>query len=126
MSSGRKNILRQFKMIDNGDMSQSSLTSAPTNIQFLDNVAIQFNFTGAPSGTFSIEVSADYEQDIGGATINVGNWVPVTLPTPPVASGSAGSVFIDLNQLAAPWVRVKYTKTSGTGSLTAWISAKML
>lgn len=121
----RKNNIRQFELITAGNMA-GNLTSAATNIEFLDNIAIQLNFTGTPTGTFQVQVSVDYAQDAQGNITNAGHWVPVLLPQTPTAAGAAGQIIIDLNQLASPWVRVFYSFTSGTGSLDAWISAKML
>ena len=123
--SGRKNNLLQFHTIIDGDMSLSSLTSSVTNIQFLDNLAIQLNFSGSPVGTFEVQVSIDYAQDNNGNVTNSGNWVPVTLnPSPDTSQGSP--IFINMQQLAAPWIRVVYTKTSGSGTLNAYISGKMI
>ena len=130
----RKNNLRQFKTIDAGDMS-ANITSSITNIQFLDNIGIQLNFSGSPVGDFQIEVSADYAQDLNGAVSNPGNWTPVLLgymlsgsyTMDDVIPSSVGSpVYIDLNQLSAPWIRIVYTATSGSGSLDAIITAKMV
>lgn len=103
-----------------------NITSGVTSIQFLDNIGVQFNFTGTPTGTFQVQVSADYAQDELGNVQNPGNWVPITLTPAPVAAGSSGSVYIDLNELSAPWMRLAYVFTSGTGSLNAFITAKML
>jgi hypothetical protein len=122
----RKNTLLNFQTITNGDMSLSSLTSAVTNIQRADNIGLQFNFTGSPVGTFQVQVSIDYAQDMEGNVTNPGNWIPVQLQSSPVASGSAGQIYIDLTQLSAPWIRTVYTKTSGTGTLNAFISTKMI
>lgn len=107
-------------------MSAASVTSAVTNIQFLDNIGYQFNFTGTPTGTFVIQVSADYAQDNQGNVTNVGNWIPISFTSPPVASGSPGTIYIDLNELSAPWIQAVYTKTSGTGTLNAYVTGKML
>lgn len=124
--SGRKLTLKQFQTITSGDMSQASLTSRVTNIQRLDNIGIQLNFTGAPVGTFAVQVSADYNQDTEGNVTNAGHWVPISLSPSPAASGSAASIYIDLAELSAPWIRVVYTKTSGTGVLNSYITGKMI
>lgn len=118
----RKNNLLQFHSIVNGDMSLSSLTSAVTSIQFLDNIGIQANFSGSPVGVLAIQVSADYAQDYEGNVLNPGNWAPISS-----SSMTGGSpIYFDLNQLSAPWIRAVYTKTSGTGTLNVFITAKML
>lgn len=123
--SGRKNALLKFQSVTNGDMS-GNITSAVTNIEYVDNIGLQFNFTGSPTGTFAVEVSIDYARDAQGNVTNAGNWVPITFSSPPIASGAAGQVYIDMNQLSAPWIRSRYAATSGTGSLNAFITAKMV
>ena len=125
--SGRKNGLLKFKAISAGAMANTdTLTSAVSNIEYLDNVGIQFVFTGTPTGTFYVDVSIDHAQDQNGNVSVAGTWTPVTLPSSPVASGAAGNVFIDLNQLSAPWVRFRYVNTSGSGTLDAYLCGKML
>ncbi len=121
-----KSKLSPYRILTAGDMSLTSLTSQVTNIQNTDNIAIQANFTGAPVGTFSVEVSVDHAQDSQGNVTNAGTWNALTLSATPVASGSSGSVYIDLNQLSAPYIRLVYTKGSGTGTLNAFITAKRL
>lgn len=121
--SGRKNFLNSYKITSAGDMSQASVTSAITNIQGEDNIGIQINIlTGSPTGTFTVQISADYNLNL-----NTGNWVTLTLPTAAaVSAGSPSNIYIDLNQLSAPWIRLVYTKTSGTGTYDAIIVGKMV
>lgn len=129
----KKNQLTKFQTITSGNMASASLTSTVTNIEFLDDVGIQFNFTGAPVGTLAVQVSADYAQDNQGNVTNSGNWVPLTFTywtgsafvtdfSIPTSVGSP--VYLDLALLSAPWIRSVYTKTSGTGTLNAFITAK--
>ena len=122
----RKSNLQKFQNIVSGDMSQSLITSKISNIEFLDNIGIQLVWTGTPTGTFSVELSVDYQQDQQGNVLNAGTWTPMTFSSTPVASGAAGNIYIDINQISAPWMRVKYTKTSGTGTLQGWLTAKMV
>ena len=132
--SGRKNNLRQFQSVSAGNMA-SNITSAATCIQWLDNIGIQFNFTGSPVGTFQVQVSADYAQDLNGQIQNPGNWTPITLSylsagamtqasSIPTSVGSP--IYLDLNQLSAPWIRTVYTAGSGSGALNAFITAKLV
>lgn len=123
--SSTKNVLRKWDAIVAGSMA-TNITSPVTNVQFLDNICIQLNFTGTPTGTFSVEVSIDHEQDSQGAIIQAGNWVALPLDPTPVAAGAADQIILDLNQISQPWIRVIYTATSGTGSLDMIISAKMI
>lgn len=111
------------------------ITSAVTCVQWLDNVGMQFNWTSSPTGTFQVQVSADYAQDETGNVTNAGNWTAVplnyllsgTMTTAITVPTSVGSpVYLDLNQLSAPWVRAVYTNASSTGTLNALITGKML
>lgn len=135
--SGRKNNLQTFKIINNGDMSAASITGTVTCIQWLDDIGLQFNWAGAPVGTIAIQVSADYAQDNMSPpnVTNAGNWINLTLTywngsafvTDTSIPTSVGSpVYVDLALLSAPWIRVQYTKTSGSGTLQAYITAKMV
>lgn len=123
MAANSKNALTPHQIITAGDMT-GNITSDPTNIQYLDNVSIQLNFTGTPTGTFSVQGSLDYQQASPYAKAVTGNWIDLTLSPAPAASGSASQILLDLNQLSFPWVRVVYTFSSGTGSLDAYISGK--
>jgi len=100
----------------------ASITSAVTSIQNVDNVGVQLDFTGAPVGTFAIQVSADYAQDQNGNVLDAGHWI--ALPVSAAAAGAANDIYFDLNQLSAPWIRVVYTRTSGTGVLNVSVTAK--
>ncbi len=120
-----KSILSKHQNITDGDMA-GDITSEVTNIQNQDNIAIQANFTGVPVGTFSVQVSIDYAQDFLGNVTNPGNWNDLLLSSTPAATGASGSIYIDINQLSAPWIRLFYDATSGTGTLNSFITAKRL
>lgn len=109
----RKNVITPILIVNAVSMGASITQTTPTNIQFLDNIGVHFIFTGTPSGTFSIEVSNDDS-----------NWAAITLPSTPTASGSGDNIYVDLNQLSAAWLRVKYTRSSGTGTLNVYLTAK--
>lgn len=119
----RKNQLTKFQNITNGDMT-TTITSPATAIHFLDDIGVQFNFTGVPVGTFQVQVSIDYTQDQEGNIEDPGHWISIALSPSPVAAGAAGQVYVDLNMLSSPWVRVVYVPTSGSGTLNAFITGK--
>jgi hypothetical protein len=118
-----KDSLKVFQIVTAGNMA-TTLTSTVTNINKLDNIGIQCNYStaGAPVGVFSVQVSADYQQDYNGNVTNAGQWTTLTSAN---ASGGEPTYF-DMNQLSAPWIRLLYTPTSGSGSLNAYITAKQL
>lgn len=129
VSATKKTILK-FQCITSGDMSLSSLTSPVTNIQFLDNIGIQINYSGSPVGKFNVQVSADYAQDSQGNVTNAGNWASISFLvfsgsiTDISVPGSTSPIYLDITQISAPWIRVIYTKTSGTGTANVFLTAK--
>jgi hypothetical protein len=118
------NVINQKQIVASGDMSQASITSQVMPIINEDNVAFQIVWSGAPVGTFDVQVSVDHAQDSQGNVSNTGTWLSLTLSSPVAAAGSAGNAYVDINQISAPYIRVVYTKTSGTGTLNIWAAAK--
>jgi hypothetical protein len=129
----RKSNLKQFNTIQNGDMS-GSLTSSVSSIEFLDNIGVQINFVDGVTtavGNFQVQVSVDYNQDGFGNVLNPGNWTPIYFTSAPLSGvdipTTLGSpIFIDINQISAPWIRIVYTPTSGSGTANVWIAGKMV
>jgi hypothetical protein len=114
----RKNVLVPYKLFEDQSLN-ASFTSPVTNIQYLDNVAIQLNWSSTTAeGFFSIEVSLD----------NL-NWVPLALSAAPTVLQDSDVIFLDLNQLATSYIRVSYTKTAvgaTDGVASCLIAAKMI
>ena len=112
---GAKKILPAYHLISNGDMS-TTITSNITNIQNLDNIGIEWSWTGTPTGAFTIL-----------ASISGQNFIPLTFSDPlPIPSGSAGLWLTDLGQVSFYQIQIVYTPTSGAGTLNVWISGKDL
>lgn len=120
----RKNVLYPYKMMDEVSLG-ASITGSPIRIEFLDNIAMQIIATNSNAvGTFSVEGSLDCKFSEGGVVVNSGTWTAITLsPVPTLASANA-TILLDLNQLSFPYIRLKYTRVSGTGTVTAYISGK--
>lgn len=122
---GQNNLLRKVHIIENGDMS-GDITSEAVHIGFLTNLGIQFVWTGTAVGSFEVQVSLDYEQDIKGNVTNTGTWIPLELIPAPVAVGSADDIFIDITQLGSPWIKLKYSASSGSGTLQGYVAGKQI
>ena len=111
----------------------SNITSAVTEIRYFGGIGLQFDITsGTPTGTLTVQVSANYNEDINGNVINVGNWVNVDLTSVnpqgsayiQIAAGQPVDTYISMFPLAAPWLRVVYSATSGSGVLQGFITGK--
>lgn len=100
-------------------------TSSGIHTQYIDNIGVQFVWTGTPTGAFGIDVSNNATLNPNG-TVSGGTWTPLVLTSPnaPLATGAAGDGFIDLNQTGAAFIRVTYISTSGTGTCTATLTGK--
>lgn len=108
-----------------GDMS-ASITSTVTVIQNLSMISYDISWTGtAPVGIMSVQVSNTYTQNGNGSVRNAGNWTTLTLSSTPTVSGSTGNGMIDVDATGAYAMRLVYTRTSGTGTMSATISAKV-
>lgn len=113
---GRKNVVRSFKMIDAGNLA-SAITSTVVNVINLDQASIHIEWAGtAPVGTFTVEArngeeDSWYALDMGGA-ISI--------------SGASGDHQLVFNQMPFTDIRLVYAATSGTGSVDAFISAKVV
>jgi hypothetical protein len=108
----RKNNLNNIPLIPDGDMS-GSLTSPAIDIRWFDNLIMYISFTGTPTGTFAVETSGDQV-----------TWFDLTLSPVPAAAGAANTIRIQFTQLGDSYIRLKYNRTSGTGTLKATLAGK--
>jgi hypothetical protein len=80
------------------------------------------NWTGSsPVGELFFDASNDYAPSSG-----LGTWQALDFGSQIIISGNTGSHTIAINQLPYRFVRARYVKTSGTGTLIANLSAKQI
>lgn len=118
-------------VINAGNMS-GDLVSLPTILNQMDGAGYYVDWTGSsPVGTVSVEASGNYSLNPDGSVANAGTWNALILnvggnPSSTISiSGNTGSEFIDVTVTKAWALRLIYTAGSGTGSLTARISARV-
>lgn len=117
------NFLEPFKFITGGSMG-ATYTSRAIEVKEQDNIAIQLHWTGNPVGSFEFQCSTDYKEDMNGNITNVGNWVTLDNEPPVTSAGMGDDAYIDFNQISTSYMRVVFTRISGTGVLTGYISGK--
>ena len=102
-------------LVTNGSMA-GDITGPATNfsVQGFSRMSFQFIWTGTPTGSFFVDVSQ-----------NATDWAPLPLSPAPVAAGIAGNAFVDA-QTGAVYMRVRYVRTSGTGTLNVIADAKVV
>ena len=114
----------------NAASTATTVTSAASSINKLSGISYDLTWTGTTTGTFAVQVSNSYSINCEGAVINAGSWN--TLPTAsftgtyPVPAGSPGNGFLDVVGTEAAWVRLVFTPSAGTGTLTVLAAAKVI
>lgn len=101
----------------------ADIISSVTIVQKLSMISYSATWSGSsPVGTLAVEISNDYSKNAQGVVSNAGNW---TVLTSSAVSGNSGTIFFDVVQTAGFAIRLHYTRTSGSGSITATINAKV-
>jgi hypothetical protein len=118
--SGKK-VLLPYKLVNAVSMG-TSITSDPTNVQYIDNIGLQITATGTPTGTLEVQGTASAEDPRDGSSTQ---WDALTFdPALPAFTGAPASILININQFPFSRLRVVYTRTSGTGSLDVTVVGK--
>lgn len=120
----RKNNLKHTIINQSGAISFDTKL-VPTNIDYLDNASIIFTYSGNLVGTLTIFVSNDKAEE--NSTRLPINWS--TLDMGSAISGIDGTgtpVTLNFTFLPFSWIAVGYTATSGTGTITAKLTSKMV
>lgn len=113
------------QIISAGDMSQATVVSNGIDMNQIALASIQAVYTGAPVGTLTLEISNDIvaiDPTVANQGAAVTNWSTYTGSS--LAISAAGNFTYNLSDIGYRWIRVKYTKTSGTGTINATLSAK--
>lgn len=118
-------------IVVNGDMSQATINSIGLDIGQVYVSAIQAVFTGSPVGTLKLQVSCDNVAPVqwssGSAIVsnpaaNVVNWTDYTGSSQTISA--AGNFAWLINPVGFRWIRLVYTKTSGSGNLNVTFNGK--
>lgn len=101
----------------NGTMSgTTTIYSQIMDISRMDNVGLEFTWTGTPNGTFQVMVS-NSGKNFYALTFN---------PILTQPAGSAGGYAIDLNQVPFKYIMLQYANSSGSGTMTVYGEQKDL
>lgn len=120
----RKNVIKSFKLLDSVDISTNQTQATPTSVINMDKASIRVNWTGtSPVGELFVE-ARNTAEDADKAP--AGDWFALDFGTAITISGNSGEHLIILNELPHNEIRLRYASTSGTGTLTAVITAKQV
>ena len=114
------------KTILSSESMGASFVSNGVDISKIDLLSIQAVWTGggSPNGSFTVEVSND-DVPLGSnnQSSNVVNWT--TYPSSTITISTDGSLVYNIANLGYRWARVRYVRTSGTGTVNANLVVKV-
>ena len=105
------------KILVAADMS-ASFSSDPILLDQIYGFSFQAVFTGSPNGTFKLQCSND---DVK-LSSEVSQWSDVGSTSQAISA--AGDLFYNIDAAHYKWVRIVYTRSSGSGSCDVVYFAK--
>lgn len=129
----RKHILRFFNdIIFDAVVVTGSITtgSSAVPLERIEGFSVQAIMAGTGSvgvtGSFKLQASLDRATNVNAKNISLSNWTDVSGSSASiaVAPNASHSVVWNVSQAYYPFVRVHYTNTAGSGSLTARVAGK--
>lgn len=111
-------------ILNAGDAS-GSLTSSAFWLDQIYVLAIQAKITGSTAGTIKLQGSADLGSTNAtnpAAGAGIVTWTDIADSSTSV--NGTGSVTWNYQGVGYEWIRVVYTRVSGTGSITCTVNAK--
>lgn len=123
-----KEVSSQFNILGSTSVTgATTLTSSVSGIIYRDSIYYHVNYSGAPVGTFNVQVSGDYSpggpqgpQGSGGP--RAGNWT--TLVASSVSAASSSPIIFDITPTSLPWSRIQFVGATSSGVLDVWTGAK--
>ena len=111
----RKLWTSNHSQITDGDMSADITTAdaSVTDVEAKDRALFHASWVGSsPVGSISIEFSNDKS-----------NWIALDFGSVITVTGNSGYHLVMINMIAFKYVRAKYNRTSGTGTLNVKLKA---
>lgn len=101
------NRVEELKQMVSAGSLAADYTSAELDVSDYDQFAVEFSWTGTPTGVLYIEASAT------GVV-----WEALALSEDPAPAGADGTKIVEVVETAMPKIRIFYDRTSGDGSLS--------
>lgn len=119
-------IIAPYHVVSDHSLS-ATFASTPTIVTNISMISydIAWSAGSSPVGTVTVEVSNTYALNPDGSIKTAGNWSTLTLSTPCSVSGNSGNGAIDVDSISFYAVRLKYTRTSGSGTMNVTLNAKV-
>lgn len=125
MSASRPIIAPYHVVVDHS--MGATFTSTPTIITNLSMISydIAWSAGSTPVGVITVEVSNTYALNADGSVRTAGNWTTLALSSTCSVSGNTGNGAIDVDLTGFYAIRLKYTRTSGSGTMNVTLNAKV-
>jgi len=105
-----------------------SFTSDPIPIRFTSKIGMTAYFTGTPSGTLKMQQTSEAPDDSVSRMAPGKNgsggvaWTDITGSSQTISA--AGSQYFEKANVCSGFIRVVYTATSGTSTVSVWVTGK--
>lgn len=111
-------VSRKNELLMSAGSMGASLNSDPIDVKNLIIGSLQIVFTGAPVGSIKLQASDDVYQFLKQPEPQPAptNWTDIADST--LAIAAAGNIMYNLSSMGYDMVRVVYTRTSGTGTMS--------
>lgn len=117
----RKSVVPGFAMINSGNLA-SNIESSVVSVKNLDNASIIVTWTGtSPVGVLTVQA-----RNNGAGEVNPEDWYDLDMGGTINISGNSGNHQLVFNLLPFTDLRLVYTATSGSGTLNAVITSKVV
>lgn len=114
--SGRRNNLRNFQVLTDGD-STSSLVSTPTDISGFDNITYQIKIDPTVDGELFVEFCND--ANVNGSSV----FDPLNFSQNLILNSAIDTEYmLKIQNHGFKWMRLSFTDNAGSGVINAWIS----
>jgi hypothetical protein len=110
----RKNVISLNLLSGLSASMSSNITSREVDVSQLDKAIIHCSWVAGPVGEFQVEAQADTND----------SWFVLDTSSAWSVSGSDSEAEIILNELPFKKIRLKWVRTSGSGTLSAYLSSK--
>lgn len=118
---GRKNVVKTYEIWNGVDLTTDP-TSSHTDTINLDKASIFVEWSGSsPSGTLVVQGTNDDPSASAAPT-----WYEIEMGGTISISGNSGSHSLVFTELPFAAIRLNYTNSSGTGTISATITAKTI
>jgi hypothetical protein len=116
---GRKNLVYDFKPINDGDLSLASITGQHSDVSQYDTVTYEADWSGGQATNGNLEIEYCRDEKITSSSV----WKTLPLDGTPALDTAADTHLIIITEIGFKWLRPKYTRTNvaASGLLTVGI-----